>query len=280
MRVPRADFESQCLTKLDALGWDYGFSVEFEGRRVGVRCDCQEVLNKLLSVAKVYGSIVDEEICESLISVKKARESTRRGVRHYNILYYNHNVQLKSFEMDEIFALFEELMKRVAVVLTDHFVHIDDSRLFAWEADDRLISVVGPDTPCRAVVRGLRPFMMPERTTYTSIAEDGTVPFSPWDLRWRGRLVQPPTPLTDLVFLLEEGQKPLGKGEAVLRLYELSSGKLPAEKRISALSSALQKIRVHSLPIGDHYTLAQRFADALGLDVVAQALPETLPTEE
>lgn len=274
MQLPRANFESSCLKKLDSLDWKFGFCVDFDGSLLGVRCDCEETGEKLLSVAQEHGSITDGAICDSLISVKKAAPSKRRGVRHRNILYSNHVPLKKSFELDDVFVVYQDFLKLAAITMTDHLVHIDASRPFAWEADDRLISVVGPNSACRIVVGGLRPHLMPETTSFTSISANGTHPFAPLDRNWRGRTIHQPLPITDLVFLLEDGQSPVSQGEAVLRLYELSSGKLPAESRISVLASALKRIRIHSVLIEDKRSLAQRFSDIVGLGATARELSD------
>lgn len=276
MQIPRADWSSSCLEKLDALDWKFGFCVNFDGSLLGVRCDCEETGEKLLAMAQAYGPIVDGAVCESLVSVKRAAQPKRRGVRHHNIFYSNHIPLKKAFEINDIFTVFQDFLKLAAVTMTDHLVHIDDSRLFAWETDGRMISVIGPNSLCRLVVAALRPHIMPETSSFTSIAENGTVPFAPLDQNWMGRVVHQPLPLADMVFLLEDGQAPVGKGEAVLRLYELSTGKLPAEKRISVLANALKHIRVHSVPIGDRRSLGQRVADALSLGVTARELPDQL----
>ena len=274
MTIPHADWDSPCLKKLDALDWIFGFCVDFDNRFLGVRCDCEEAGKQLRCVAQEFGKIVQGGPCESLISVRTAKPSKRRGVRHFNVLYSNHDAITKSFDLDDILLVFQDMLKLGAVTLTDRLVHIQGSRLFAWEADDRLISIVGPEKAALAAVVALRPFLMPARTSYTALAENGSVPFGPWDLNWRGRLIHQPLPLTDLVFLLEPSQGPVGKGEAVLRLYELSSGKLLPAERMRVLVQALNSVRIHSVPIEDSKDLGQRVSDALGLGVEARHLPE------
>lgn len=183
----------------------------------------------------------------------------------------------KSLQLEELFPVAEELIELASYRLGDRLIHIDDSRLFSWRADERMISVVGPAQECGVVVSGLRAYLEPERSTFTSIGQDGKVLFAPWDLDWKGRTVHLPQLLTDIVVLTEQ-DGPLSRAGAVLRLFELSSGKIPSEERVAFLSRALEGVNIHSLAIGNPASLAQRFSDLLGLNVEAREMHRPQPS--
>lgn len=233
---------------------------------LGVRSDSPSVGERLVDIAQRFGPIVDSTLCDSLISLKTGTTSQRRGLKLYNLLYSNHVVMLRTLNLNDCLQLFEEMIEVASIAMSDRLVHIDDSRPFAWEADDRLFSLVGPDEACRAVVAGLRPYLMPERTSFTTFCGQDRVVFSPLDDNWRGRRIQRPRPLSALVFLEPPG-KPLTRSQAILRLFELSSGPMPPAERIGFLSRGLQNVPFYKLEIGELAEMPQRFVELLDLGV-------------
>lgn len=264
--IPRANFESPCLAKLDRLKWVAGFGVAFADGVLGVRSDCPSVGERLVGIAQRFGSIVDTDSCDSLISLKTGAASQRRGLKHYNLLYSNHVVMLRTLDLDDCLQLFEEMVEVASVAMSDRLVHIDDSRLFAWEADDRIFSLIGPDDACRAIVAGLRAHLMPERTSFTTFCGQDRVVFAPLDDKWRGRRIQKPLTLSGLIFLQPSGT-PLSRSQAILRLFELSSGPMPPADRIGFLSQELQNVPFYNLEIGELAEMPQRFVELLHLGV-------------
>lgn len=267
--IPKANFESPCLEKLDRLKWVMGFCVGFSDGVLGVRCDCPQIGLKLLEIAQRFGTVVDSVTCDSLISLKTGAGSQRRGLRHYNLLYSNHVVMLRTMNLDDCLKLFDDLVEVASITMSERLVHVDDSRLFGWEADDRVFSLVGPDDACRAIVAGLRPYLMPERTSFTTFCGQNLVVFSPLDDKWRGRLIQKPLPLSGLIFLDQPG-KTLPRSQAILRLFELSSGPMAPSERIGFLSQGLQHVPFYTLEIGELAEMPQRFANLLDLGVAAR----------
>lgn len=265
--LPTSIYKSPCLEKLDALNWSGGFCIDFEGRYLGVRTNEAAILQQLAGLAQQQGTLIDGRPCESLLSFKLGKQSQRKGVKHFHLLYSLHHLLKKSLEVDEILSIFSEALKLAAIKLKDQFIHIDESRLFAWRANERLISVEGPADECRTIVSALRPHLEPERSSFTSIGPEGKTLFAPWDLKWRGRIIHQPLPLTDLVMLTAD-ERPLSRAQIILRLFEMSSGKIAHKQRIAFLSQALEKTQLYSLPIGDLTTLPQRFLDLLGLEAI------------
>lgn len=266
-RLPNAVDRSVCLDKLDKLKWCFGFCLNFNGQLLGIRTDNVEVGHKLVELSRGYGELVESaEGCETLLSIKVAPASTRRGVRHFNVLYALHIVVKRSLELDDIFSIFREALDLVSLKLEDRMVHIDDSRLFVWQSNERTISVVGPSLPCSLVVNGLRKYLEPERSSLTSFLDDGRVLFAPWDPDWRGKLIHQPRPLTDVV-LLTDAPITLSRAQIILGLYKLTTGRISHDQRIPFLSKALEKVQLHTLQVGEFETLPQRFADLLGLEV-------------
>jgi len=222
-----------------------------------------------LEIAQGFGPIVEAQPSDSLVSLKRGGTSSRKGTRHFNLFYSNHVALHRTLDLDECLTLFGEFMEVASITMSDDVLHVDASRLFAWEADHRLISVVGPDDASRLVVAGLRPYLMPERTSFTSFCGNDKVAFCPLADKWRGRIIHKPLPLTDLVFLVPPGTQ-LSRSQAILRLFELSSGKIPVSDRLNFLSNSLRGVRFHNLEIGELLELPQQFSDLLGLNVQAR----------
>ena len=93
------------MRKIDRLGWADGFVVSPFGARIGVRTNRADYLPKLLSLAE--GRSFDFESdpeCDLLLSVLFGKDSKRKGVSNFHLVYYGSTLVSKDLQLEDAMA--------------------------------------------------------------------------------------------------------------------------------------------------------------------------------
>ncbi|HWC77252.1 MAG TPA: hypothetical protein VG778_07315, partial [Blastocatellia bacterium] len=95
------------MAKLDRLVWTAGFSFTSYGVIIGVRSNRAEVVEQARSFLPPLWTPSTGRKVELLYSFISGGNSTRPGIRRFNILYANAARAARSLDMEEVFQAFE-----------------------------------------------------------------------------------------------------------------------------------------------------------------------------
>ena len=85
--VPISAPRTSCAVKNDSLGWADGFAVTIDGVSVGIRSNDSDFLPELRQLLPDWSEHSDARRVDVLLSFLKGRQSDRKGVRHYHVVY-------------------------------------------------------------------------------------------------------------------------------------------------------------------------------------------------
>lgn len=98
------------MEKLDRLGWTEGFAVSAYGAKVGVRYNDPSVTDRLLALLPPGTKMSDDPVVDSLLSLRIGRTAKDGRRRHYHLLYEGVSRVLRTFDLDEVFYIYENLV--------------------------------------------------------------------------------------------------------------------------------------------------------------------------
>ena len=94
--------------KLDRLGWEYGFTFQAYGARIGVRTNDASLSEKLRGLLPPGARESPRPgFVDILVSVRRAPPSTRAGLRNFHLMYASHVRLLRTTDLEELLACFE-----------------------------------------------------------------------------------------------------------------------------------------------------------------------------
>jgi len=95
-----------CAEKNDKLGWTHGCSLHFQGFTIGIRTNREGTLERLKGLLPPALKIVETREVDVLLSFLCAKDSQRRGVQHYNLVYDGWNRIARTRDVDEALKVF------------------------------------------------------------------------------------------------------------------------------------------------------------------------------
>jgi len=113
------------MAKLDRLGWTAGFAFTSYGVRIGVRTNDSGVLDQMRDYLPPGWKPARSPLVERLYSLKVGGETTRPGIRRYNLLYGDLMRISRSFDLSESLRNFETDLQMHIAEFAKHrvFVH-------------------------------------------------------------------------------------------------------------------------------------------------------------
>ncbi len=139
--VPINNLRTPCADRNDKLGWTDGFAISLDGISLGIRSNDPEILNDLKDLMPKGGVPWPQRKVDILLSFLKAKESDRKGVRHYHVVYQDWDRVARTFELDDalnIFARSAQLAKLQNSIQKVYFA----GDLLDWEG--RRLVIAGP----------------------------------------------------------------------------------------------------------------------------------------
>jgi hypothetical protein len=114
------------MAKVDRLGWTAGISFKAYGLSVGVRTNDGGVLGRVSEVLPPNCQPSNEEVVESLFSLRVGPPAKRKGQKNYHLLYSGAAGLIRTLELDEVFDTLEDFVRLTVAYFAkeDHlFVH-------------------------------------------------------------------------------------------------------------------------------------------------------------
>jgi hypothetical protein len=95
------------MQKVNRLGWAAGFALSSYGLRIGLRASSPEVLERMRERLPSGWKQIDAPFVERLYSIVGGGDTTRAGVRRFNLLYEDFTRRARTLDADEVFERFE-----------------------------------------------------------------------------------------------------------------------------------------------------------------------------
>jgi hypothetical protein len=128
--VPINNLRTPCADRNDKLGWTDGFAVSFDGISLGVRSNDSEFLQELRESVPQGKPWANRKV-DILLSFLKAKESDRKGVRHYHVVYQDWDRVARTFDLEEALNVFSLTAQLAKLQNSIHKVYIA-SDLIEW----------------------------------------------------------------------------------------------------------------------------------------------------
>jgi hypothetical protein len=251
------------MEKIDRLGWAAGFSFVSYGRRIGVRTNAPDILERLGQHLPPGWKRSSSTMVERLYSLVVGGPTTRPNVRRFNLLYGDITRLARSRELDEVLDTFEtDLRLYVAESARRRvFVH---AGVVGWRGQAILIpgrSFSGKTTLVAELVRAGASYYSDE---YAVLDSKGYVhPFSqPLSLREPGGVKQ--TRYTVEALGGRRGVKPLPVGVIIVSQYKAGARWRPRHlsEGLGAMALLNNTVSVRRQPEVAMNTLHKAVSDA------------------
>lgn len=113
------------MEKVDRLGWAAGFAFEACGVKIGIRVTDRAVIPSLQKRLLLPGwRVICEEVVDALFSVKVGGQGSRRGIRHFNLLYEGAALVSRDHAMDPIVEMLDNLLHLRIGILSQEFLFV------------------------------------------------------------------------------------------------------------------------------------------------------------
>ncbi|MBS2034802.1 hypothetical protein JST97_07435 [bacterium] len=129
-----------CADRNDKLGWTDGFAVSFDGISLGVRSNDPALLERLRERVP-SGRPWERREVDFLVSFLRGRESERKGVRHYHVVYWDWNRVARTFDLEEALEVFGQVAGSAKLLYAVHKTYLS-ADLLDWAG--RRVLVLGP----------------------------------------------------------------------------------------------------------------------------------------
>ena len=249
MSIPVQKERTPCADNNDALGWEAGLCLKAgpseNATVVGLRTNKPELLPTLRSYFPQAWQEVEQDAVDLLYSYISGGEGARRGVRHYNIIYFGWTQMRRTLDEVEALEDFHGLLYSHILTksrLSENTVYFPALLL---TDESRLVAVVGESWTIKGSqsrFQGLRPLHCP----YVLLDEQGQFTESDFSL------IGAPGPLTDIVFRADQQETSLTRALGTLKLFARSDGlDNRAADRLQALAKFTESTRIHVVPADD-----------------------------
>jgi hypothetical protein len=251
------------MEKIDRLGWAAGFSFVSYGRRIGIRTNAPDILERLGQHLPPGWKRSSSTVVERLYSLVVGGPTTRPNIRRFNLLYGDITRLARSRELDEVLDTFEtDLRLYVAESARRRvFVH---AGVVGWRGQAILSpgrSFSGKTTLVAELVRAGAIYYSDE---YAVLDSKGYVhPFSqPLSLREPGGVKQ--TKYTVEALGGRRGVKPLPVGVIIVSQYKAGARWRPRHlsEGLGAMALLNNTVSVRRQPEVAMHTLHKAVSDA------------------
>jgi hypothetical protein len=251
------------MEKIDRLGWAAGFSFVSYGRRIGVRTNDPNVLERLRQHLPPGWKPSSSTVVERLYSLVAGGPSARTNVRRFNLLYGDIVRLARSRELDEVLETFESNLRLYVAEAARRrlFIH---AGAVGWRGQAILIpgrSFSGKSTLVAELVRAGASYYSDE---YAVLDGNGYVhPFSqPLSLREPGAARQTKCEVEALGG--RRGVKPLPVGVIIVSQYKAGARWRPRQlsEGLGAMALLNNTVSIRRQPEVAMNTLQKAVSDA------------------
>lgn len=138
--IPVMKQRPSCADKNDALGWTSGFSIDFQGLKLGVRTNENSLLERLRSFVPREASPTDQADVDILLSLLVGEESRRRGIRNLHIVYDAWVRQVRTQDLEEALSVVKSTLRLRLATFTTQSLFVS-ATLMSWK--DRGVVILG-----------------------------------------------------------------------------------------------------------------------------------------
>lgn len=151
--VPMNRQRTPCADKNDKLGWKAGFSVRLEGLTLGVRSNSPELLPALREIFPPQAQDDEAREVDVLLSFLEGKETGRKGVKNYHLVYDAWNRVARTMDFDEAMEALRASLEWNWHTHSKEKIYFD-ADVLTWQ--DRAVLVVGEKDERVAFVDTLR----------------------------------------------------------------------------------------------------------------------------
>ena len=238
-RLPMLKTTSSLMSKVDRLGWAFGFSLKSYGVRIGIRSNDPNALAAARQHLPSEWEAVSSPLVDRVYSISIGSKDSRANGRRLNVLYGDEVRLARLSDLDSLYETLESDLRLFVAELARHrvFVH---AGVVGWKGQAIVIpgrSYSGKSTLVAELVRAGATYYSDE---YAVLDSRGRVhPFlKPLELREEGEFTQ--TKITAAELGGRSGTKPLPVG--LVLMTQFKSGASWRPRKLTAGRGVLEML--------------------------------------